>query len=1216
MLLAGTALCAPGMLANAGLAQAPAPTTLPTGGSVLAGQASIATTAPNRLQVTQGSDRAVIGWQSFSIGSGAAVDIRQPGAGSISVQQVQGNDPSRIFGQLSSNGRVVIANPNGVWLGPEARVDAAGVAAAAGRMSGQAIGQFMADGQVRLDQAAAPGAQVVNEGRISVTGGGLAALVGPTARNAGTIEARLGRVQIAGGEAATVDFDGDGLIAVRAAPGALAENTGRISADGGRVRMTVAEAKGVLAGAVNMGGIIEARSIGTDAGGITLGGVTAEGPAVTVTGRVDVSGTAPGQRGGSVALLGDRVAVREGARVDASGAAGGGSIRVGGDARGAAGTRTARTTSVAQGTTLAADATVAGDGGSVVLWADEAVSFAGLITARGAGAGAGGFAEVSGRLALDYAGTADLTAASGRWGTLLLDPTVINIVASGGLNTIGGLPPVGTVGVNASAVVTALGTANVEMRATNAVNVNAPITWNSNGTLTLVAESLDVRVASAVTATGGGGLAMFAGRDVLINSAVSMTGGSVTATAGRDASIGSTVTLAGASALTVTATRDATVGGQVALNGTGGATIRADRNVTLSNTVTATGSGFLTVVADNDRNGVGAANLNAGITLTSGALDAQGASVRVGGGGNIRVGTTTGTIRLAAMADDVLVSSTSTLRNTRVESDSGAITVTATRDVLVRGSGGNGTWSRIAGGGTVTVTAGRDLELRTGTGTNGDNFARITSGTGMTVSAVRDVIVGTGTGSGTPAFNPTGTSLENAAGTQTITAGRYLRVEAGGARTAAAVTSGGAQVINVTGAVAADPGAPATGTILVTANGSEARITAGAGQTITAAGAIGITGGQAGFAGFIENTGGNQAITTAQALTLTGNAGGARVANTTGGQTVTADNIMLVASPSAAVAITNANGAQTVSATGGLIRLRAASNAPVRIANSGGAQAVSAATTLDLAAGAGTGAASITNTDGDQAVTAPISIRLAGAGAAAFITTTGGAQGVTTDGTLTLAAAAGATPLGLSEATPTATPTAGSASIQSTPGTAPGVAAGAANQTITAGAIEFTGPVGAAAIGLQDWRAITDSPAATPRYQSVLAGGTQLSVAGSTTVFALLPPPGPPVVPPGGGGGGAVAAAGINADVNAVLSLRDTTRPAQGAAALAAGTGGFTPAGLAETQGFTPASVTVEGEDPAAVFANTVLATRVEGLLPPPTPYFTGYVAPPVLPLQ
>jgi filamentous hemagglutinin family protein len=1118
MLLAGTALCAPAALAPAvfapaALAQAPAPATLPAGGSVLAGQASIAATAPNRLQVTQGTNRAVIGWQSFSIGAGASVDIRQPGAGSVSVQQVQGSDPSRIFGQLSSNGRVVIANPNGIWLGPEARVDAAGIVAGAGRMSGQAIGQFMADGQVRLDQAATPGAQVVNEGRIGVTGGGLAALVGPTARNAGTIEARLGRVQIAGGSAATIDFDGDGLIAVRAAPGALAENTGRISADGGRVRMTVAEAKGVLAGAVNMAGVIEARSVGSDAGGITLGGVHAEGPAVTVAGRIDASGAGAGQRGGSVALLGDQVTVRQGARIDASGTAGGGSIRVGGDVRGAAGTRTARTTRVEQGATLAADATAMGNGGSVVLWADEAVSFAGLITARGAGAGAGGFAEVSGRLALDYAGTTDLTAASGRWGTLLLDPNNITVVTSGGTNTIPSPGTPGNVSLNAPALVTALGTADVELVATNNITVNAALTWASAGTLRLT----------------------------------------------------------------------------------------ANNNVTLSQAVTATGAGGLVIRADADGSGVGTANLNAGISLASGALDAQGASVRVGGGGNIRIGTTTGAIRVAATSGDVLVASTSALRNTRIESTSGAITVTAGQDVLVRGSGGNGTWSRIAGGGTVSVTAGRDVELRTGTGASGDNFARITSGTGMTVTATRDVIVGTG---GSTAFAAsTGTSLENATGTQTITAGGNLFVQAGGARAAAAVTSGGAQVINV------------TGRLDVIAGGSAATVSAGAGQTITTGGAITVTGSAAGFAAGIVNTGGNQAITTAQAMTLTGNAGGARVANTTGNQTVTAQSLALTASPSAAVELVNANGVQTVTATGGLIGLTAASNAPVRIANSGGEQSVSASTTLALLAGAGTGAASITNTGGNQAVTAPTAISLtgatalAGAGAAAFVTTAGGAQSVTTGGTLTLAAAAGATPLGLSETTPTAAPTPGSASIQSTPGTAPGAAAGAADQTVTAGAIAFAGPAGAAAIGLQDWRAITDSPAASPRYQSVLAGGTQLSAAGSPTVFALLPPPAPvpPAPPPPGGGGQAVTA-----DVNAVLGLRDTARPAQAAQALAAGTGGFTPA--AATQGFTPASVTVEGEDPAAVFANTVLATRVDGLLPPPTPYFAGYVAPPIVP--
>jgi filamentous hemagglutinin family protein len=1035
ILLAGTALCAPSLPL---LAQAPAPNTLPSGGSVLAGQASIATPAPNRMQVTQGSDRAVIGWQSFSIGSNAAVDIRQPGPGSISVQQVQGTDPSRIFGALTSNGRVVVANPAGVWFGPEARVDAAGIAAGAGRMSQGAIGQFMADGQVRLDQGAAPGAQVVNEGRITVSQGGLAALVGPTARNAGTIEARLGRVQIAGGEAATVDFDGDGLIAVRAAPGALAENTGRISADGGRVRMTVAEAKGVLAGAVNMAGVVEARSVAADGGGITLGGVHAEAPTVTVAGRVDASGP----RGGTVALLGNDVTVRAGARVDASGQQAGGTIRVGGDARGAAGTRTARTSRVEQGAVLAADATVAGPGGSVVIWADDRAFFGGSISARGAGEGPGGFAEVSGRGGFTYGGTADLTAPSGRWGTLLLDPAVITIVASGGTDTVPDPATPGNVNLNAGAVEAALGSANVVLEATDTIAVNAPLRWTTASTLSLI----------------------------------------------------------------------------------------AGNSVTINAPITNSGSGGLTVMATADT-----AFVRGNISLAAGARSVTGADVSVGR--------------------------------------------------------------------AVTVIAGRDVILcsRPGTVETGDSFGRIVAGTGMIVRAGRDVIVGTGTGASTNMSTPASNVLETLGGTQTITADRNIIVQAGGQNAEARIRAAGDQVIT------------AGGRIDVFAAGSAALITAGASQTIRATGAITLRGGSAGaFRAEIANIGGAQAITTVQALDLSAGAGLARIANSGGDQTVTAGSAR-VSAAGALASILNAGGAQTLRATSGAVLIQAGANAPATVANLGGEQVVSAATTLDLIAGAGSGNATITNGAGGQSISAGNDISLTGKGGHAAILANGGPQTLSAGGTIRLGAGATATPLGLSEATPTGAPTRGSASVQSIPGTAPGVADGAANQTITAAGIAFTGPAGAAVIALQDLRAINDSPVALPRYQSVLAGGTQLSLVGSTTVMALVPPPGPPVPPPGGGAGPAVPAGTVDATANALRLVTASTPPQPVAETLAAGTGGFTPAGLAEGEGFQPAAVIVEGEDPAAAFANTMLATRVDGLLPPPVPYFAGYVPPPII---
>ena len=976
-LLAGTALCAPGALS----AQAPAPNTLPQGGAVIAGQASIATTAPNRMQVTQSSDRAVIGWQSFSVGVNAGVDIRQPGAGSISVQQVQGNDPSRIFGQLSSNGRVVVANPNGVWFGPDARVDAAGIAAVAGRMSQTAIERFMADGTVRLDEGAAAGAEVVNEGRITAGRGGLAALVGPSARNAGTIEASGGRVQIAGAAGATVDFDGDGLIALRAAPGALAENTGRILAEGGRVRLTVAEARGVLAGAVNLGGVVEARSVSTDGGGITLGSVHAEAPSVTVTGRVDVSGP----RGGTVSLLGDEVSVRQGARIDASGAQGGGTVRAGGDVRGAPGTRTARTTTVERGATVAADATANGHGGTVVVWADGVATMDGAITARGAGAGAGGFAEVSGLGGIAYGGTVDLRAPSGLWGTLLFDPTVINIVASGGTNVIPSPSTPGVVTLNASAVVAQLSLSNVDLVASSAINVNAPLAWGTPGRLTLTANT--VTVTSAITLNGTGNLV-------------------------------------------IGASGSATVSGTLTINSTGSVVINAVNDVTLEGTVASApaAAGSLTVTADSDFNGVGEAFLRGNIQLRSGALAVSGASVTVGRttASDLSVSTTTGAITLEATNGRLAIGTTAASNsNTLVESsEGGAITLRASGDVLVGRATetpvtGAGTWSQVRSpAGAVSIKAGGSVLVRAGAGLiTPDSFGRVLAGTSLSVTAGSDVVIGGGTGFGTAAASAD-SAMETLAGPLVVNATGNVIVRSGGAFAQASLRSGGDQTITAGGAIE------------VTGGGSAASIAAAGTQTLTATGAITLSGGSAAESvASIDNSGGAQTIS-GRSVSLTGNGGEARLRNAGGDQAVTATagavtvaalgsgpagiknsggdqdvsgtEITLSAAGSGAVSISNRGGAQKVDATAGAIGLTGGNKAAVRIANDGGVQSVVAATTLTLTGGAGIGTAEIANGAGGQTVDARVGITLNGREAAARITAGDGDQTVRSDGSIRL----------------------------------------------------------------------------------------------------------------------------------------------------------------------------------------------------------------------
>ena len=92
-------------------AGATAPNTLPTNGVYTSGTGSIALTNPSTLQVTQGTNKGIIEWGSFSIGSNGWVNFTQPSASSITLNRVLGPDPSSIFGRLTANGQIFLTNP-------------------------------------------------------------------------------------------------------------------------------------------------------------------------------------------------------------------------------------------------------------------------------------------------------------------------------------------------------------------------------------------------------------------------------------------------------------------------------------------------------------------------------------------------------------------------------------------------------------------------------------------------------------------------------------------------------------------------------------------------------------------------------------------------------------------------------------------------------------------------------------------------------------------------------------------------------------------------------------------------------------------------------------------------------------------------------------------------------------------------------------------------
>jgi len=436
----------------------------PEGGKVVAGQASIAQKG-GATTIEQTSPRAIINWNSFNIGAGERVQHDMPGADSHGLYRVTGGGgASQLAGELRSNGNIYIVNPAGVVINKGAKIDVGGFLATPNNIADE---NFMA-GKLRFDQPGQPGAAVVNLGRISVRDSGFAALVAPAVRNDGIIAARLGRVALASGGAYTLDLHGDELIAftapeavVNGLDGANGEplgvsNGGRIEAEGGVVLLTASQLDGIVKSVINNGGTVSAASAELEGGRIVFkgqganvdvlntGAVTASsqngdggGIRMTADGHVASSGTVEatgGGKGGSVVLTGLETALTEQARIDVSGAQGGGTVLVGGNALGQGPEKNAEHTRIGKDAVIAADATASGNGGQVVVWGGQSAVFDGTISARGgAQGGDGGKVETSGA-ALKVGATArvDTSAAAGKFGEWLLDPTDFTVAASGG----------------------------------------------------------------------------------------------------------------------------------------------------------------------------------------------------------------------------------------------------------------------------------------------------------------------------------------------------------------------------------------------------------------------------------------------------------------------------------------------------------------------------------------------------------------------------------------------------------------------------------------------------------------------------------------------------------------------------------------------------------------------------------------------------------------
>ncbi len=235
--------------------------------------------------------------------------------------------------------------------------------------------------------------------------------------------------------------------------------------------------------------------------------IPAESGTTIISGNINVANSTPGKTGGTVQVLGTKVGLVDAATINASGDAGGGTILVGGDYQGKGSVPNAEFTFGSQDAVVQADALTTGNGGKVIFWADNTTRFYGNIFARGGSqSGDGGFVETSGAKTLAVDGvTVNTSAPNGHFGTWLLDPTDITVVAGGGLFLY---PAVNGAGVNntinASTIVTALNGTNVTLTAANSITVNSAIDSSVNASAgNLVLNALTTNLNAPITLFSG-----------------------------------------------------------------------------------------------------------------------------------------------------------------------------------------------------------------------------------------------------------------------------------------------------------------------------------------------------------------------------------------------------------------------------------------------------------------------------------------------------------------------------------------------------------------------------------------------------------------------------------------------------------------------------------------------------------------------------------------
>ena len=559
--------------------------TLPVLSSIQSGNVNI-NSNNNVLNINQSSNKAIIDWKTFDVGSESTVNFNQPSASSSTLNKILSSDPSRIFGKLNATGEVIFQNYGGIYFGKNSRLDVGSITATTGNIRNE---DYLND-NYKFDLTNSTG-KIENLGEINAFES-YVALLSPEVRNSGLIVAEKTAVLGSGNEVTLNFINGGTLHSITTTESnvdTLVENKSAVEVPGGLIIISIQAKSSLVSSIINQEGILSTKQAdqvvkkdgriflqastinlsknseiiasGNDAGGLI--NLSATNININENSIIDASGEIAGKielsstkgnlnlanstlkassnenDGGKISIASTENINIENSSIEARGLNNGGQILIGND-------YLEKTIPIAKSTILDINTTL------------DVSSFD--------TSGIGGLIETSG---LKLVTNASIQAGEG--GSWIIDPfdIIIDDTTAGYINTA----------LTAGTSVT-LTTATE----TNDIN-NDPV-----NTITGSSGEGDITLNSAITSSGNGSLTLIAADDIYINAAISLSGtnNQVTLTAADIVYLGASITTTGNQ--TINANVD--IQGSSTLN-SGLANITINGNVTASN-------GILAFLGDGD----------------------------------------------------------------------------------------------------------------------------------------------------------------------------------------------------------------------------------------------------------------------------------------------------------------------------------------------------------------------------------------------------------------------------------------------------------------------------------------------------------------------------------------------------------------------------------------------------------------------------------------